>query len=122
MLASYKKSLCAVFVVALYCVMGLAANAQSAGNSSSVSGMVLDPSGAVVPNAAVELQNPVSAFDRTTATDSAGRFTIPNVPFNPYHLTVTGQGFAPIPRMWTSDLSFRSQLRSAYRWRARVKR
>jgi hypothetical protein len=48
--------------------------------------------------------NRVSAFDRTTVTDSAGKFTIPNVPFNPYHLTVTGQGFAP----FAQDIDVRS--------------
>jgi Carboxypeptidase regulatory-like domain/TonB-dependent Receptor Plug Domain len=68
--------------------------AQS-GSSTSVSGTVLDQSGAVVPNAAVEIHNVVSGFDRTANTDSAGRFAIANVPFNPYHLTVTANGFAP---------------------------
>jgi hypothetical protein len=36
----------------------------------------------------------VSAFQRTATTDSNGRFTIPNVPFNPYHVTVTAKSFA----------------------------
>ena len=73
----------------------VAANAQSGGSSTSITGVVLDPSGAVVPNAKVEIRNPVSGFDRTTATDVAGKFTFANVPFNPYHLTVNGKGFAP---------------------------
>ena len=60
-----------------------------------MTGTVVDPTGAVVPNATVEIHNPVSGFERTTTTDSAGKFTIPNVPFNPYHLSVTGPGFAP---------------------------
>ena len=73
----------------------VAANAQSGGSSTSITGVVLDPSGAVVPNAKVEIRNPVSGFDRTTATDVAGKFTFANVPFNPYHLAVNGKGFAP---------------------------
>jgi carboxypeptidase family protein len=44
--------------------------AQSGGNSTSVTGTVLDPSGAVVPNATVEIHNPVSQFERSTTTDS----------------------------------------------------
>ncbi|MDE3230733.1 MAG: carboxypeptidase regulatory-like domain-containing protein, partial [Chloroflexota bacterium] len=51
-------------------------------------------SGAMVANATVDLRNPVSGFARSTATDSSGKFSIPNVPFNPYHLTVSGEGFA----------------------------
>jgi len=69
--------------------------AQTAGNSGSISGTVVDPTGAVVPNATVQIHNPVSGFDRSTTTDNAGRFTLTNVPFNPYHLKVSATGFAP---------------------------
>src|SRR5579863_4637600 len=68
--------------------------AQSVGNSGLVNGTVLDTSGAVVPNAKVEIHNPVSGYDRTTVTDTGGRFEFTNVPFNPYHLSVTASGFA----------------------------
>src|SRR5438045_2489552 len=88
------KSLRASFVIVLYLGLSLSAYAQSGGSSTSVTGTVADPTGAVVANSTVEIHNPVSGFERTTITDSSGRFTIPNVPFNPYHLTVTGQGFA----------------------------
>jgi len=92
MLASYKKSLHAAFLVVLYLGLGLSAYAQSGG--SSISGTVLDPSGAVVANASVEIHNVVSGYDRTATTDSKGNFNFPNVPFNPYHMTVTAKGFA----------------------------
>jgi hypothetical protein len=94
MLASYKKSLLAAFLAVFYLGLGLSAYAQS-GSSTSVTGTVVDPSGAVVPNAVVEIHNPVSGFARTMTTDGAGKFSFPNVSFNPYHLSVTGQGFAP---------------------------
>ena len=68
--------------------------AQSGGGSGSLSGTVLDPSGAVVANAQVKLRPAVSGFDRTTTTDSKENFSFPNVPFNPYHMTVRAQGFA----------------------------
>jgi hypothetical protein len=67
---------------------------QSTGNSASINGTVSDPTGAVVPNATVEIHNPVSHFDRSVATDQAGNFSLPNVPFNPYHMTVKADGFA----------------------------
>jgi hypothetical protein len=102
MLASYKKSLHAAFMAVFYLVIGLHAYAQS--NSASLNGTVLDPSGAVVANATVEIHNPVSHFDRSTMTDSAGRFSFPNVPFNPYHLSVTGAGFTP----YAQDVELRS--------------
>jgi hypothetical protein len=79
------------------------ASAQS-GGSATVTGTVADPSGAVVPKAVIEIRNPVSGFDRSTATDGSGRFSIPNVPFNPYHLTVTKAGFA----RYDQDIDVRS--------------
>ena len=89
----FHKNWLAAAMVAVAVVLSVgAANAQSGG--SSISGTVLDPSGAVVVNARVEIHNAVSGFDRTTTTDSQGRFSFPNVPFNPYHMTVTATGFA----------------------------
>ena len=71
--------------------------AQTSG-SSSLNGVVTDPTGAVVPGATVEIRNPVSRFDRSTTTDGEGHFSFPNIPLSPYHLTVTATGFAPYAR------------------------
>jgi len=49
----------------------------------------------VIPRATVTIYNPVTGFERTTATGASGGFTINNVPFNPYHLTISASGFAP---------------------------
>ena len=68
--------------------------AQSA--SGTISGTVTDPSGAVVPNATVSINNPVSEYSRTATTDSTGHFRFPNLPFNPYHFTVNATGFASL--------------------------
>ncbi len=102
----YKSLLAAaIFAVAVVLSVG-AANAQSGVTSSGISGTVLDPSGAVVANATVEIHNAVSGFDRTTTTDSNGRFSFPNVPFNPYHMTVKAAGFAQTAQ----DVEIRSAL------------
>jgi hypothetical protein len=93
MLASYKTPLHAAFLVVFYCALGSCAYAQS--SSATLNGTVLDPSGAVVANAGITIDNPVSGFDRSTTTDKAGNFSFSNLPFNPYHLTVTAAGFAP---------------------------
>jgi len=99
---SYKKSLNAA-ILGFFCLaVGIRASAQS--NSASIGGTVLDSSGAVVPNAIVEIHNPVSHYERSTTTDNAGRFTFANVPFNPYHLSVTGAGFSP----YSQDVEMRS--------------
>jgi hypothetical protein len=94
MLASYKKSLRAAFMVFFCLALGFHAPAQSVGNSGSINGTVVDPTGAVVAKATVEIRNPVSGLDRSTTTDAAGKFAFTNIPFNPYHLVVTAEGFA----------------------------
>src|SRR6202140_5373214 len=94
MLASYKKSLHAAFMVFFCLAFGFHASAQSVGNSGSINGTVVDPTGAVVAKATVEIRNPVSGLDRSTTTDAAGKFAFTNIPFNPYHLVVTAEGFA----------------------------
>ncbi len=94
MLASYKKSLRAAFIVVFCFALGLHTYAQSGGTSGTINGTVVDPTGAVVANATVEIHQAVSGYDRTTTTDSNGNFSFSNVPFNPYHMTVTATGFA----------------------------
>ena len=71
----------------------LSAPAQS-GSAGTVRGTVTDPSGAVIPNAAIHLVNDVSGFERNTTTDTTGQFIVTNVPFNPYRLDVSAKGFA----------------------------
>src|SRR5437773_1145921 len=104
MLAFCKKPLFAAFLFILSLSLLPSASAQSGGSSTSLTGTVTDPTGAVVANATVEIRNPVSGFNRTATTDSAGKFSIPNIPFNPYHLAVTGPGFSP----YTQDVDIRS--------------
>ncbi|MFZ0964904.1 MAG: TonB-dependent receptor [Terriglobia bacterium] len=72
------------------CVAG--ASSSGAGN---IAGTVTDPTGAVIAGATVTIQNPVSGLQRTASTDASGAFSFTNIPFNPYHLTVTEAGFTP---------------------------
>jgi Carboxypeptidase regulatory-like domain len=74
--------------------------------SASISGTITDPSGGVVPSANVTIHNPVSGYERSTSTDSSGNFNFPNVPFNPYHLSVTAKGFAA----YAEDVEVRSSV------------
>jgi hypothetical protein len=99
-----KLSIYVVFVlgIALF-VEALPAKGQL-GNSGSIDGIVKDPSGGVVAGATVEISYPVSGFQRQATTDADGNFKFTNVPFNPYHLTVTAPGFAP----FTQDVDVRS--------------
>ena len=66
--------------------------AQSAG-TASVQGTVTDPSGATVRDATVTLTHTETHLSRTTKTDAAGVFALPNVAVGAYSLTVSASGF-----------------------------
>ncbi len=78
--------------------------AQSLGGAGTVEGVVVDPSGAAVPQATVELTNPITSYKNVTRSDASGNFRFTNVPPNPYHLAVTASAFAP----YSQDLTVRS--------------
>ena len=77
--------------------------AQASGN---IQGVVKDASGGVLTGATVEITDPVSGYHRETTTGAAGDFRFTNIPFNPYHLTVTAKGFSN----YTQDVDLRSSV------------
>ncbi len=58
-----------------------------------ISGTVQDPSGAVVPGAAVRLQEVSTQAVRTVTTNDIGLFNFPSVAVGSYTITVTRAGF-----------------------------
>src|SRR5690348_15830920 len=58
-----------------------------------VLGTVTDPSGAVVVGATVALKDTMTWVERTTITNDAGRYNIPNVPPGTYNITISKTGF-----------------------------
>jgi hypothetical protein len=66
---------------------------QSLGNAGTISGTVVDPSGAVVPKASVTIHNAITGYRQATTAGSDGSFRLVNIPPNPYHLEVTAPGF-----------------------------
>ena len=58
-----------------------------------VSGVVSDSTGGTIPGAEVKITEIEKQFSRTASSDSAGRFTFPNLPVGPYRLDVIASGF-----------------------------
>lgn len=70
---------------------GSAALAQV--GAASLSGVVQDQTGAVVPGAKATLENRQTRAVRTTDTTSSGDFNFAAIPAGDYNLTITGNGF-----------------------------
>ena len=96
-----------IAIIALPFGLGFLAYAQStSANSGTVRGSVLDPSGAAIAGATLEIQNPVSHYHQKTQADSQGKFELDNIPFNNYHLIATASGF----QNGTQDVDVRSPI------------
>ena len=71
----------------------LAANTQAQGIYATLTGVVTDPSGSVMPQARVVLKDALSGSERETATNNEGYYTFASVPVGTYTLTVVVKGF-----------------------------
>ena len=59
-----------------------------------LSGTVVDPSGATVPNATLTLSEPSTGFTTTITANASGDYTFPDLQPGTYALTATAKGFA----------------------------
>jgi len=82
-----------IAVLALALSMPAAANAQSEGRFS---GVVLDPSGAVVAGATVIVKNERTGAERSVVTDAGGRYIVTGLQPSTYTIRVKAASFAPL--------------------------
>ncbi len=83
-----SRMLCCLCVLAL-----LAISALGQGIFATLTGIVTDPSGSVVPDAKVVLKDALSGSTRETVTNGEGYYTFASVPVGNYVLTVEAKGF-----------------------------
>src|SRR5256884_4697247 len=65
-------------------------------SSGTITGVVVDPNNAVVPNATVTIENAVTGYKRSVNTGTDGAFRFENVPFNNYVYSVSASGFSGV--------------------------
>ncbi len=72
--------------------LSLAANAV-AQDTGSITGTVMDPSGAIVPGAQVQITSPATGVTRSATTNAQGDYLVASLVAGPYNLVITAQGF-----------------------------
>ena len=82
------------FISCLILAMFLAATAHA--QTASLTGTITDSSGGVVPGASISAKNLETSTTRTGSSDSAGAYSIANVPVGHYDITVEKDGFTPL--------------------------
>lgn len=81
-----------IFALTISLLAG-AATLTSAQSTASIEGLVVDPHGAVVPGVKITASNPAIAFERTTTSDTSGRYTLAALPVGDYVVAATAAGF-----------------------------
>ncbi|MEO8041055.1 MAG: TonB-dependent receptor [Acidobacteriota bacterium] len=80
--------------VSLTCiVVFLAISLAAQSNTGSITGVVSDPNGAVIPNATVTVTNQGTNEKRTVQTDDEGRYDVPSLSNGIYTVEASGGGF-----------------------------
>ncbi len=74
----------------LFAALSCSAFAQ---NSSSITGTIKDPAGAVIPGATVTAVQPSTGLNQTTTTGAEGNFIFLNIPAGTYTITAEAKGF-----------------------------
>ena len=80
----------AAIVAVLMSIVGSSAFCQT----GSLQGTVKDAAGAVIPDAAVTIQNDATSSSRNTFTSESGAYSISSLPPGTYTVTITKAGFA----------------------------
>ncbi len=80
---------------ALACLLLFALAAYGQGNNGSITGTITDSSGAVAPNASIDVKNTDTGAVFHGGTSNTGNYVVP-VPAGKYELTVTAAGLQEI--------------------------
>ena len=88
---SMRRSL--IGLVALLFLLVFSSLSAWAQFESALEGTVSDPSGALVPDAAVAAKDVETGITRTVQTSSAGNYRIPSLPAHLFEITVSAKGF-----------------------------
>jgi len=88
-----KKSLFFALQVGIV-ALATAGAARAQTTSGLITGTITDQSGAVLPDARVELRNQATGVERKAISDSAGHYTVPELQPGVYDVSVSKEGFA----------------------------
>lgn len=81
------------FIVLSFVFLFAALSGARAQDNASITGTVLDPSGAAVANASIKITNVATGQVRQGTSNSAGVYLFANVGVGTYNLSATAAGF-----------------------------
>ena len=90
-----ELGLCATLLGALLLWISFSSTSSAQLSTASVNGVVHDPSGAIIPDAIVELGNVDTGVQNVTKTNQAGAYGIVSITPGRYTIEVRSSGFSP---------------------------
>jgi outer membrane receptor protein involved in Fe transport len=87
-----------LFVIAFFAVLALPNLVYGQGANATLLGTVTDVSGAVVPDASVQVTNVDTGVSQTVKTDSQGRYTVVDLIVGNYEVRASAPGFQTVVR------------------------
>jgi hypothetical protein len=100
---STKRMVLRAIPILLAVALPVSLHSQAAG-TASVQGTITDQTGAAVAGATVTLTQTATGVSRTSTSDNAGVYAMPNVAVGPYRLSVTAQGFTTFTQTGTLEV------------------
>jgi hypothetical protein len=93
-----KSAFLAGLAASVMCLLAVAppARAQGVGSSATINGTVVDPTGAVVPKAAVVAVEADRGISHATETDTSGYYRLTGLPPTTYDITIRAAGFETV--------------------------
>jgi hypothetical protein len=82
----------------LGCVLLLCGLVFAQSDRGSITGVISDPAGAVIPAAAIEARNTATGGIYQVVSTATGNYTLSELPTGPYELSVTVAGFKKFVR------------------------
>ena len=80
----------------LSCLVLVCAESNAQTSNATLTGRVIDPSGAVVPGVHVVLKSAATGVSQTTTTSADGAYTFPLVQPGRYTVNAQAEGFSPV--------------------------
>src|ERR1051326_432551 len=84
---------CRILVILLTCLLSVYAQ-----STTSLRGLITDPTGAIIPGAVVSLTNEGTGFKRQALTSENGAYQFLQAPPGTYQVTVEKTGFTTVTR------------------------
>jgi hypothetical protein len=85
---------CVMFALLLSLALFASLSARAQGTTATLGGTVIDPAGAVIPNAEIVLKNAASGDLRNTRSNESGVFSFSAIPSGDYTLNIRMKGFS----------------------------